>query len=143
MVLVFFLLFQNMKMYCLTKIHLKTVLFFFCVCSNIFSHYYYFLWIYIYIYKSYLILFVLSNNYHLNYLWAFNVQPPAMAEHVLMYIVTFFSYIFLGFSECLDSAFSHVYVFWLFFFFFIFAPVNSNLTWVHCSRTVWYCSCTI
>ena len=52
----------------------------------------------IYIYKSYLILFVLSNNYHLNYLWAFNVQPPAMAEHVLMYIVTFFSYLFLGFN---------------------------------------------
>ena len=30
-----------------------------------------------------------------------------------------------------------------FFFFFFFARVNSNLTWVHCSRTVWYCSCTI
>ena len=86
-------------MYCLTKIHLKTVLFFF-VCAAIFSviiiiSYEY---IYIYIYISYLILFVLSNNYHLNYLWAFNVQPPAMAEHVLMYIVTFFSYIFLGFN---------------------------------------------
>ena len=30
-----------------------------------------------------------------------------------------------------------------FFFFFFFARVNSNLTWVHCSRTVWYCSCTV
>ena len=45
--------------------------------------------------------------------------------------------------ECLDSAFSHVYVFWLFLFFFFFSHVNSNLTWIHCSRTVWYCSCTI
>ena len=82
-------------MYCLTKIHLKTVLFFF-VCAAIFSVI--IIISYEYIYKSYLILFVLSNNYHLNYLWAFNVQQPAMAEHVLMYIVNFFSYLFLGFN---------------------------------------------
>ena len=49
--------------------------------------------------------------------------------------------VFQIYSECLDSAFSHVYVLCLFFFFF--ARVNSNLTWVHCSRTVWYCLCTI
>ena len=26
---------------------------------------------------------------------------------------------------------------------FFFLRVNSNLTWVHCSRTVQYCSCTV
>ena len=29
------------------------------------------------------------------------------------------------------------------FFFFFFLRVNSNLTWVHCSRTVYHCSCTV
>ena len=28
-------------------------------------------------------------------------------------------------------------------FFFFFLRVNSNLTWVHCSRTVYHCSCTV
>ena len=69
-------------------------IFFLCVCAAIFSV----IIIISYEYISYLILFVLSNNYHLNYLWAFNVQLPAMAEQVLMYIVTFLSYIFLGFN---------------------------------------------
>ena len=35
----------------------------------------------------------------------------------------------------LTSAFSS------FFFFFLFFCVNSNLTWVYCSYTVWYCLC--
>ena len=37
----------------------------------------------------------------------------------------------------------HVHVFCLFFFFFFFFRVNSNLTWVHCSYTVYYCLCTV
>ena len=40
-------------------------------------------------------------------------------------------------ARFLTSAFS------AFFFFFFFFRVNSNLTWVHCSRTVWHCSCTV
>ena len=31
----------------------------------------------------------------------------------------------------------------LLFFFFFFFRVNSNLTWVHCSRTVQHCSYTV
>ena len=31
----------------------------------------------------------------------------------------------------------------LFFFFFFFLCVNSNLTWIHCLHTVYYCSCTV
>ena len=45
----------------------------------------------------------------------------------------------LSFSRCdrLHTAFSHICV----FFFFFFLRVNSNLTWVYCSCTVWYCLC--
>ena len=42
----------------------------------------------------------------------------------------------------LHTTFSHVHVFCLFFFFF-FLRVNSNLTWVHRSCTVYYCSYTV
>ena len=43
----------------------------------------------------------------------------------------------------LDCTFPHVCVFFFFFFFFFFLRVNSNLTWVHCSHTVWHCLCTV
>ena len=44
----------------------------------------------------------------------------------------------------LKHAFSHVHLLFIFFFFFFFLlRVNSNITWVYCSRTVYHCSCTV
>ena len=63
--------------------------------------------------------------------WEENVDPNI---HLTLQLLP---YVTVCIPRFLTSTFSS------FFFFFFFLRVNSNLTWVHCSRTVQYCSCTV
>ena len=46
-------------------------------------------------------------------------------------------------TVCIPRFAASTFSAFFFFFFFFFLRVNSNLTWVHCSRTVYHCSCTV